>query len=90
MNKGRGLCLKAIILSKSASKYLAKQDKKTTDRIIASINGLLKTPMQGDIESIQGEKAKMRLRVGSYRVLFNVKSDIIEVMDIGPRGDVYK
>jgi mRNA-degrading endonuclease RelE of RelBE toxin-antitoxin system len=32
----------------------------------------------------------MRLRVGSYRVLFNVKSDIIEVMDIGPRGDVYK
>lgn len=32
----------------------------------------------------------MRLRVGSYRVLFYVKGDIIEVMDIGPRGDVYK
>jgi mRNA interferase RelE/StbE len=82
--------MRKVILTKTVSRYLAKLDKKTAARIIAAIKGLQGSPMQGDLEVIKGERDKMRLRVGSYRVLFRVGNDIIEVVDIGPRGDIYK
>jgi len=82
--------MKQVILTKTASRYLAKLDKKTAGRITAALKGLQHEPMQGDIETITGARNKMRLRVGGYRVLFQIKNDIIEIADIGPRGGIYK
>lgn len=82
--------MKSIILAKSASKYLAKLDKKTIERITSALRDLQCEPMQGDLETIKGERDKMRLRIGNYRVLFRVDNGIIYVLDIGPRGDIYK
>ena len=31
-----------------------------------------------------------RLRVGNYRVLFDVNGIIIDIIDIGNRGQIYK
>ncbi len=50
----------------------------------------------GDISALQGDKNKKRdyyrLRVGTYRVIFEWKDNsiIIDVTDVNNRGDIYK
>ena len=45
---------------------------------------------EGDTKKLKGRKG-YRLIIGGYRVLFDyVDSSTIDVVIIGPRGDVYK
>jgi mRNA interferase RelE/StbE len=75
-----------IIYSKNALKFLKKQDKSTQQRIITAIE---KLPLEGDIIKLQGTDG-YRLRVGTFRVLFNVNGIIIDIIDVGNRGQIYK
>ncbi len=75
-----------INYSKKAIKFLKKQDKSTQLRIVTAIS---KLPTSGDIKRLQGTKG-YRLRVGDYRVLFDVNGLIIDIIEIGPRGQIYK
>ncbi len=75
-----------IRYSKPAAKFLRKQDKTTRQRIIEAIE---KLPFEGDIKKLQGVDG-YRLRVGNYRVLFDVTGIIIDIIDIGNRGQIYK
>lgn len=84
-----------IIYSKTALKFLAKADKPTVMRIRAAIQGLTNTPPDGDIKIMQGySDGRQRLRVGKYRVIFKYTTDneieIVYIIDIGSRGDIYK
>ena len=84
-----------IKYSKDSLKYLAKMDKATVDSIKAAIQGLTVQPAQGDIKPMQGyNDGRMRLRVGKYRVVYRYEVDgtvkILYIIDIGPRGDIYK
>ena len=76
-----------IKYSKSALKYLARQDRKTVDRIRAAIAGLTNRPPDGDIKPLQGYG-------GSCRIIFRYDEEneveILLILDIGNRGDVYK
>lgn len=74
-----------INYSKQAIKFLNKQDKPTRIRIIEAINKL----PQGDVKKLQGLK-NYRLRVGDYRVIFNKNGDILYIVKIDNRGQVYK
>ena len=42
-----------------------------------------------DIKKLQGT-AGYRLRIGNFRILFNVDGIIIDIIDIGNRGQIYK
>ncbi len=75
-----------IIYSKKAEKFLRKQDKPTQRRLIYAIS---KLPLEGDIKKLQGTDG-YRLRVGNYRVLFDVNGLILDIIDIGNRGQIYK
>ena len=84
-----------IRYSKDALKFLSKLDKKSTARIIEAIKGLTYDPPEGDIKTMQGyTDGRKRLRVGSWRVIYRYdidgKIDILLVIDIGNRGDIYK
>ncbi len=84
-----------IKYSKDALKFLAKLDKKSVARIREAILGLTITPPVGDIKIMQGyTDGRKRLRVGSWRVIYKqVSEDVVEiiyVIDIGNRGDIYK
>ncbi len=84
-----------IKYSKKALKFLAKLDTKSVARIQTAIIGLTKTPPEGDIKMIQGyDDGRMRLRVGGWRVIYkygaNGEVDILIIIDIGNRGDIYK
>lgn len=75
-----------VIYSKKAVKFLKKQDKSTQKRLV---NAISKLPLEGDIKKLQGTDG-YRLRVGNFRVLFDVNGIIIDIIDIGNRGQIYK
>ena len=75
-----------IIYSKNAKKFLEKQDKTTQMRLISAIG---KLPLEGDIKKLKGIDG-YRLRVGNFRVLFDINGVIIDIIDIGNRGQIYK
>ena len=74
-----------ISYSKKAIKFLKRQDVPSQKRLITAISRL---PLEGDIKKLQGIDG-YRLRVGNFRVLFNVDGIIIDIIDIGIRGQIY-
>jgi mRNA interferase RelE/StbE len=51
---------------------------------------LLQENLSGDIKKLKGSKNQYRLRVGKYRILFELESTTITVYDIGNRKDIYR
>ena len=49
----------------------------------------LKQGLHGDIKRLQQHEAMYRLRMGNYRVLFDVSGWVIVIRRIGNRKDVY-
>ena len=84
-----------IKYSRDALKFLSKLDKKSVERIRAAIQGLTLSPPIGDIKPMQGyNDGRKRLRVGSWRIIFKYgeksEIEILFVIEIGNRGDIYK
>ena len=84
-----------IVYSKNAIKFLSKLDQKSVMRIREAIDGLTHNPPEGDIKSMQGySDGRKRLRVGAWRVIYRVDRDgmveVLLIIDIGNRGDIYK
>lgn len=85
----------SIKYSKDSLKFLSKLDKKSIARIREAISGLAENPPVGDIKPMQGyTDGRKRLRVGSWRIIYKRINEntveIIFVIDIGNRGDIYK
>jgi len=78
-----------VELSPKTAKYLSKLDAPIKERIKKALLKLSEEPPQGDIKSLVG-KDGYRLRVGSYRILFDMTEHSIIVYDIGLRGQIYK
>jgi mRNA interferase RelE/StbE len=78
-----------ILYSKTSLKHLQELDKKTRKRIFS---GIEKLPNKGHIKKMKGQKLKniYRLRIGKYRIIFILEKEMIKILDIDTRGDVYK
>ena len=78
-----------IEIDKPALKFLAKQPKPKQERLLRSNS---KLPDVGDIKPMSGHDELYRLRVGTYRVLYTFRKEIliVRVLEIGNRGDIYK
>jgi len=74
-----------IKYSKSAVKFLKRQDTTTQHRIISVIE---KLPV-GDVVKLQGIDG-FRLRVGNFRVIYDILGNIIDIIDVGSRGQIYR
>lgn len=60
-----------------------------------SIEGLTENPPKGDIKKLQGyPDGWKRLRVGKYRIIYyygdGERIDVLYIMKIDARGDIYK
>ena len=53
------------------------------------VTAIDKLPLEGDIKKLQGADG-YRLRVGNFHVLFDVNGIIIDIIEIGNRGQIYK
>lgn len=84
-----------IRYSKAAVKAINAMDRPTRARIHAGIQGLTQKPPKGDIKPLRGfSDGRCRLRIGGYRVIYRytVESglEILNILDVGSRGDIYK
>ena len=77
-----------IEFDKQALKYLQKQPRKHQERLLKAIYHL----PEGDVRQLKGYSHRFRLRVGDYRVIFDMEENkmIILVLVVGSRGDIYK
>jgi len=76
-----------------ARKALAKLPKNVAFQFLAAFESLAADPERNDldIKPMVG-RAGYRLRVGRWRALFRIEEDrmVVVILDVGPRGDVYK
>ncbi|MDQ6595044.1 type II toxin-antitoxin system RelE family toxin [Bacillus salipaludis] len=81
-----------LTLSRESVKFLRKQERNIQERIGKALEGLTIRPPIGDIKPLKGRENKLRLRVGTYRVIFEIDhhEKIIYILTIDNRGDVYK
>lgn len=75
-----------ILYSHDAQKHIKTLDGATKQRIKAGIENL---PL-GDIKKLKGYTNSYRLRVGAYRVLFDLTDSCITITGVLPRGEAYK
>ena len=51
---------------------------------------LLQREFAGDVKKLRGSENEYRLRVGNYRVLFELAGNRIVVYTLGQRKDIYR
>lgn len=81
--------------SRKALKFLSRLDGKSVARIREAVAGLTLSPPRGDIKPMQGySDGRKRLRVGEWRILYRYGNEgeleILFIIEIGNRGDIYK
>ena len=77
-----------ILYEKPALKFIQKQPKEQQRRILEAVHAL---PDSGDIKQLKGHTGLLRLRVGSYRIIYTVDNGrlIVRIIDAGNRGQIY-
>lgn len=77
---------------RSAKKELKKLDKQVILRILQAIENLAKDPWRSQSKKLVGSDSIYRIRVGDYRIIYNIESFIltIEIIKVGHRGQVYR
>jgi len=68
---------------------LNKLEPTISSRIIKKIDELLSDPYSLNIKRLKGIEA-FRLRVGDYRVIFEVSGNNILILKVGHRRNIYK
>ena len=81
----------SVYLKKSAEKELSSLSSVTHDKIVKHLVDLEQNPLPKGVKKLRGMDA-YRLRVGDYRILYqiNSKKQIIEIMAIAHRKDIYR
>lgn len=75
-----------IIYTKQAMKDIKSIDSRVKDRIKT---GIEKIPF-GDIKKLQGYSTLYRLRIGDYRVIYEIINDELIIDAVLPRSKAYK
>jgi mRNA interferase RelE/StbE len=81
----------SLRIKASAAKEIRALPKSDRERVVAAIDGLREEPHQGT--QLKGSTTGLRrIRVGRYRVIFEVQNDvlIVLVLRVGHRRDVYR
>ena len=81
-----------VELSNRAKRDLASFSAETQTRIVKALRTLEANPRPSGIEKLKGEENAYRLRVGDYRILYEIydKVLVVLVVKIGHRRDVYR
>ena len=78
-----------IEFAASALEDLRSISKREADQILRKI-GRLENGLHGNIKRLQNADVAFRLRMGDYRVLFDVIGDKILIQSVGHRKEVYE
>jgi mRNA interferase RelE/StbE len=81
-----------VLTDRAARKNLARLDPAIQRRIVKAIDALSTDPEPADCKSLRGMTDVLRIRVGDYRILYQlIRADhIVQVIDIDHRKDIYR
>lgn len=69
-------------------KDIQKIEAHISRRIVKKVEELAENPFSSDIKKLK-ERGDFRLRVGDYRVIFSIEKEILTILKIGHRRNVY-
>ena len=82
-----------VLLRPPAQKFLRQlRDKTLAARLATAMRGLAETPRSPGSEKLAGPEGFYRIRVGDFRIIYQVKDDLLLVLvaKIGHRRDIYR
>ena len=81
-----------VYLEQRAQRDLKKLSTEDFHRVIRTIKALAKDPRRAGCRKISGSKNDWRIRVGDYRVIYEIdkRAKAIRVMLVRHRRDVYR
>jgi len=81
-----------LVVTQTAEKALYKLPKKIVPKILGAIQALSLNPYPFGCRKLAGEHDTFRIRVQTYRIIYEVHETTIEikVLKIGHRKDVYR
>ncbi|MBN3924243.1 type II toxin-antitoxin system RelE/ParE family toxin [Nostoc sp. NMS4] len=81
-----------VKFTKGARKMFKKLSQELQYRIQPKIDELSIEPRPNGVKKLQGEENTYRIRVGDYRVIYDILDDVllVNVIDVGHRSKVYK
>ena len=76
----------------SALRELKRLDRQVVPRIVAAVESLSSDPFPQGAKKLYGGEWTFRVRVGDYRVIYEVVSNrlLIEIVRVRHRKDVYR
>ncbi len=81
-----------VLLERTAEKDLSRLSAEIHDRIIAAIRPLAQNPRPAGCHKLAGSKNDWRIRVGDYRVIYEIADAIriVRVNRVRHRREVYR
>jgi mRNA interferase RelE/StbE len=81
-----------VEIARSAAKDLRRIDREWIPRIVAAIETLEADPRPAGSKKLVGSDRTYRLRIGDYRVIYDIHNDtlIVLVVRIRHRRDAYR
>ena len=82
--------MKRIDFSDSAGKFLFKCDIELSKNIVSKVELLNAAPCPLQIRKLKGISNSYRIRIGDYRVIFEIYKESFLITKIAHRKDIYK
>ena len=81
-----------VLLERAAEKDLARLSSEIHDRVITAIQALATNPRPTGCRKLAGGKHDWRIRVGDYRVVYEIADEIriVRVNRVRHRREVYR
>jgi mRNA interferase RelE/StbE len=81
-----------VRLKRTAERLLRKLPREVQVRVARRLDALAHDPRPSGCEKLSGIQNLFRIRVGDYRIVYEIADDVLVVLviTIGHRGDVYR
>jgi mRNA interferase RelE/StbE len=81
-----------IVFTRSARKELQALPQSIAERILDKVELLTSNPRPPDCKKLQGASHLWRIRVGDYRVIYNVidENQVVDILVIRHRKEAYR
>lgn len=81
-----------VVLHREVTKALKKMPGHVQRRVSAHLKGFREDPRPHGYEPLTGYTDMYRVRVGQYRILYEIHDDTVTVyvLSVSPRGSAYK
>ena len=80
-----------VRITRKAQKQFKKLHPQAQDRIAPAMQALSKNPRPHGVKKLKGEENLWRIRVGNYRVIYEIRNDqlIVLIVRVAHRSKAY-